>query len=161
MRTAIVYYTLEGHVEKVCRAVAERLGATLVELRCTQPYATTGPAKYLRASKDTLSGARPELEPVDFDATDFDLLVVAAPCWAGRPAAPVNTFLAEHDLSGVRRGAIITCKAESALRKYARVMSARCGLGEGDPVLAVCERQIAEPAELAEAVATFCERCEG
>lgn len=40
MRTAIVYYTLEGHVEKVCRAVAERLGATLVELRCTQPHAT-------------------------------------------------------------------------------------------------------------------------
>ena len=162
MKTAIVYYTLEGHARKVAQAVAEKLGSTtLFELRCKRPYATTGAAKYLRASKDTLAGLKPELEPIDFDASAFDLVVIAAPCWAGKPAAPVNTFLAEHDLAGVRRGAIITCKAEGALRKYAEAMRERCGLAVGDPVLAVCERQLAEPTELAEAVATFCERCEG
>lgn len=159
MNTVIVYYSLEGHTRKVCEEVAKRLDAKLVELTCVRPYATSGPAKYGRASKDTLLNKRPELNPYEFEASGVDLVVVATPCWAGKGAAPVNTFLAEHDLSGVRRAAIITCKAESGVRKYGQNFRAQCGFGEDEPVLSLCEAQIADATELSEAVDAFCERC--
>lgn len=160
MNTVIVCYSLEGHTRKVCQRVAEKLGATLVSLRCVKPYPTSGAAKYLRASKDTLTGARPALEPIaSTQLGACDLLILAAPCWAGKPAAPLNTFLAEHDLSGKRRAAIITCKAESGVRKYGQNFRAQCGFGEDEPVLSLCEAQIADATELSEAVDAFCERC--
>lgn len=160
MKAAVVYYSLEGHTRKVAQEVARQLDATLVELTCAKPYATSGPAKYGRASKDTLLGARPELVPYSFDDEAFDLVVLAAPCWAGRPAAPLNTFLADHDLAGVRRAAIITCKAASAVAKYGEVMRRTCSLGASDPVLALSEGDIADASELSAKVTTFCEACQ-
>lgn len=160
MNTVIVCYSLEGHTRKVCQRVAEKLGATLVSLRCVKPYPTSGAAKYLRASKDTLTGARPALEPIaSTQLGACDLLILAAPCWAGKPAAPLNTFLAEHDLSGKRRAAIITCKAEGATEKYGKAIRSLCRLNTADPVLALSEGQIADDAALASAVDAFCARC--
>lgn len=160
MKAAVVYYSLEGHTRKVAHEAARQLGATLVELSCVRPYATSGPAKYGRASKDTLLGVRPELVPYTFDDESFDLVVLAAPCWAGRPAAPLNTFLAGHALAGARRAAVITCKAASAAVKYGEAMRRTCGLGASDPVLALSEGDIADASELSAKVTAFCEACQ-
>lgn len=158
MTAAVVYYSLEGHTRTVAHKIASELGAQLVELVCERPYATEGPAKFLRSSKDTIAGVRPALRPYDFPA-GADLVVLCAPCWAGKPAAPLNTFLADHDLAGARRAAVITEKAGQAAAKYGESMRRVCGLGADDPVLSISEAQIADAGEFARLVSDFAEKC--
>ena len=155
MNAIVVYYSLEGHAARCAQAIAQALGAETLELTCVKPYPTQGRAKFLRSSKDTLMGARPALAPYDFDASAYDTIVLGAPCWAGRPAAPLNTFLHDHNLSGLRRAAFITCKAEQATEKYAQKMRATCQVPGDLPVLGICEKQMADASAFDAAIDAF------
>ena len=45
--------------------------------------------------KDAMSGAMPELEPYEFDASRYDMVLLGSPIWAGRVAPAMNTFIEE------------------------------------------------------------------
>ena len=157
MRSAVVFYSLEGSTRRVAQAVAQRLGSDLIELVCEDPYPAQGRARLLRGSKDAMTGAKPALKPYAFDAAAYDLVIVAGPLWCGKMAAPLNTFKRDHgaELAGKRCAGVVVSGAPR--ESYADAPRKLLGRGAAEmPVLHLTTKQVADDAELDAAVSAFC-----
>ena len=98
--TLIVYYSLEGNVDFVARELAKSLGAETCRLETVQEYPRAGILKFFHGGKDAVMGYKPALKGALPDTAAYQRVVIGTPVWAGRPAAPINTFLAGAALSG-------------------------------------------------------------
>ena len=156
MKSAVVFYSLEGSTRRVAKAVAQRLGADLIELVCEDPYPTEGRARLLRGSKDAMTGAKPALVPYAFDASAYDLVVVAGPLWCGKMAAPLNTFKRDHgtELAGKHVAGIVVSGAPK--ESYADAVRKLLGRDTDMPVLHLTTKQTADDVELDTQVKEFC-----
>lgn len=92
MRTLIVYYSRTGSTRKVARALAGMLGADLAEVRCD--LYRPGFLGYVRAAYGSIRGELPAIEVPPAVGQPYDLVLIGAPMWVGRPAAPIRTLLA-------------------------------------------------------------------
>ena len=137
MKTLVVYYSLGGNTELVAENIKSIIGADLLELKPEKPYPTGRISKFL-AGKAALAHDRPKLLPYKFDVDKYDRIVIGTPVWAGYPAPPINTFLAENDLSGKR-----LCFYASSLsgdgEKCLRYMKDMAGAPDDCPTLSVKE----------------------
>lgn len=110
MKTAIVFYSLEGNIRFVAKKVAEGLGADLIELKPVKAYPDKGMVKFLWGGSAVTFKKKPDLEPYNFNAKDYDLVILASPVWAGGFTPPLRTFLENNDLSG-KKIAVIAASA--------------------------------------------------
>lgn len=99
-KTLIVYYSLEGNVDFVAKKIAETLGADIFRIETLKEYPKKGLLKFFHGGKDVVSGIKPELKGELPSLEGYDKLVIGAPVWAAKPAAPLNTFFDKVDLSG-------------------------------------------------------------
>ena len=116
MKTAVVFFSLEGNTRFVAETLKAIIGAELIELKPVKPYPTGKVSRFL-SGKDAIKRATPQLEPYDFDADAYDTIVIGTPVWAGKPTPPINTFLKENDLSGKRTCFYASIRGESILKK--------------------------------------------
>ncbi|CVK34597.1 flavodoxin family protein [Methanoculleus bourgensis] len=72
----IVYYSWQGHTEKVARALAERVGGRLARI---EPVSEVGT---LRKAMMATFGMRAAIHPTETDLSGVDFLIVATPVWA-------------------------------------------------------------------------------
>ena len=156
MKSAIVFYSLEGSTKRVAECAARQLHADLIELVCQDPYPTSGKARLLRGSKDAMTGAKPALEPYAFDAGAYDLVVVAGPIWCGKMAAPFNSFKRDHgaELADKKCAGIVVSGA--AQTRYADAVRTLLGRGADMPVLHLTTKQVADNAVRDAAIERFC-----
>jgi hypothetical protein len=92
MGTMIVYYSLSGTTAKVAGALAGLLGAELAEIRCDRYR--RGILSYFRAAYDSVKGRLPDIQVPAAVDQPCDLMIIAAPIWAGHAATPIRAFLA-------------------------------------------------------------------
>lgn len=98
--TLIVYYSLEGNVDFVARAVAKECGADVYQIETVKEYAKRGLAKFLHGGRDVTFGLKPELKGNLPDLAAYSKVVLGCPVWASKPAAPMSSFLDKVDLHG-------------------------------------------------------------
>ena len=98
MKTLIVYYSLTGKTERVCRNLQKSCCAERLELRQTHNYSLAG--AYFFGAMRARKGESVSLRPVDLDITPFDRIILAGPVWAGAPAPALTGFLRSYDLFG-------------------------------------------------------------
>lgn len=116
MKTAIVYYSLQGNIRYVAEKVAEHLGADLIELIPVKAYPDSGMKKFIWGGAAVTFKKKPDLEPYNFNARDYELVILATPVWAGGFTPPVRTFLEDNDLIGKKIAAIVTSAGGSAAK---------------------------------------------
>ena len=97
--TLIVYFSLEGNVDFISRELAKELGADLYRLQTVKEYPKKGLMKFVHGGRDTIKGIKPALKALP-DLTAYKNILVGAPVWASKPAAPLNTFFDGADFSG-------------------------------------------------------------
>jgi len=100
MKALVLYYSLEGNVNFAAETLAGELGADLFRVRTVKEYPAKGFAKFFHGGKDAVFSATPELKEALPDFSPYDTIVLGAPVWAGKPAAPMNTILANADFTG-------------------------------------------------------------
>ena len=155
MKTAIVYYSLNGNSEFVAKNLAGRLGGDLVRLECQKPYPARGPLKFIKGGKDAMAGVEPPLRPYTFDDTGYDLVVLACPVWADKVPPAINTFLRDHDLSGVRVALVVSSAGGSGEKCVADCVSKMRGQAN-PPVLSLRNPADGKDAQLGEKLEEFC-----
>jgi len=94
MKTAVVYYTRYGHNKVIAEAIAQELGAEQRQVRTPKEHG------FLSMGFCSAFNVHMRIEPMDLDFSAFDTVVICAPIWAGKPAAPVYTFLRDAKLDG-------------------------------------------------------------
>jgi flavodoxin len=150
MKTAIVYYSLEGNCALAAQTLGDVLAARfgvkpdLFRIQTADDKKRRGLRKYLWGGGQVLMNARPALRPLEFDPAPYDLVIVGAPVWAACPAPPAAAFLEQNPVRG-KRVALFICHAGGkgkAMEKLAALLPGNENAGgidlvnpSGDPRL--------------------------
>ncbi len=108
LKSAVVYYSLEGNTRYVAEKIAEILQSDVIELKPVKSYKTGKLSKFIWGGKAVLSGDEPELMPYTFRQELYDLIVIGTPIWASSLTPPIRTFLKKETLEN-KNIAICTC----------------------------------------------------
>lgn len=139
MKTAIVYYSLQGNIRYVAEKISEKLGADLIELIPVKAYPDKGMVKFIWGGSAVTFRKKPKLEPYKFDPADYDLVILGTPVWAGSFTPPLRTFLEDNDLTGKNIAVIVTsaggdtAKCISSLKTASKAESFAAELSLVDP----------------------------
>jgi len=114
MKTAIVYFSLEGNTKFVAEKIAAELKADLIRLVPVNEYPTGNVSKYFWGGKSSAFKESPRLEPYAFEASKYDLVLLGTPIWAGTYTPPLRTFLRANKLTGKNVALFACCSGGSA-----------------------------------------------
>ena len=155
MKTAIVFFSLDGNTRLAACGLAERLGADVFEIRTVKPYPAKGPLKILIGGKDATFDKCPAIQQLDIDLDAYDQVVLGTPVWADKVAAPVNTFLKDRDLGG-KRLALLISSAGGDAAKCSQDAAAKLGCtADGLPLLSLRNPTKMDSADLAAQLDAF------
>lgn len=89
-KALVVYFSRSGTAEQAARVIADDLRADVEALRPVRGYG--GGWGFAAALLQGLRNAAPPVHPVR-DAAKYELVVLVAPVWAGKLAAPMRSYL--------------------------------------------------------------------
>ena len=96
-KTVVVYYSNSNHTKYVANLISEYLKCDIKEIT-TNEYKNLNVlnlAKTVR--KQMRSSYNPKIN--DIDISNYDVIFVGGPVWAGNLSLPVKSFLTDNDLS--------------------------------------------------------------
>jgi len=108
MKTAVIYYSLDGNSAIVAQEIKAQLNADLIRLQTKDEKKRGKIGKMLWGGGMVFFGKKPPLKPYSFDPSAYDLIIIGAPVWASSPAPPVKTFISEADITG-KKIALFVC----------------------------------------------------
>jgi flavodoxin len=82
----------------MAETIAAELGADIeevIDLKNRQ-----GRLAFLPAGRDAMRGKETEIAQTKRTPTDYDLIIIGQPVWAGSPTPAIRTYLNKNDLSG-------------------------------------------------------------
>ena len=110
MKTAVVFYSLDGNSAFTARHISSLLKSDPVQIQTVDTKKRRGFFKMLWGVGQVMRKKLPALKPVDFDAASYDLIILGTPVWAGRPAPAMKAFLSQTKISG-KKLALFVCHA--------------------------------------------------
>lgn len=159
MKTIIVYYSMEENTDFAAKKIAEKTGADLLRIYPKKSYPNKGFRKFLWGGKSAVMAETPALEEYEFNADDYDRIIIAFPVWASNMAPPLRTFIKENDLSGKRISAV-ACQSGLGAEKAFEKLKSALGIGELESELILIDPK-AKPSEENEIkIKSFCEELE-
>ena len=116
-----------GNTEYAAKKAAEKINADTLRIVPVKAYPDKGAKKFLWGGKSAVFGDKPPLEPYDFKAEDYDLIVLATPVWASNITPPMRTFVCDNkEKMAGKKFAVITCYAgggaEKAIEKLKKLL---------------------------------------
>ena len=116
----MIYYSLEGNTEFAAQTAAQSADIDLERLVPDKEPPKTGFKKFMWGGKSVVFGETPGLEPLKYNADDYDDIIVGFPVWASSYPPAIATYIKEHPFTG-KKVRIIACSAggncDKAVRK--------------------------------------------
>jgi flavodoxin len=91
MNTLVVFYSRKGNTKKAGEEIAKALGCDSEEIFDTKKR--TGFLNYLPAGRDAKKKKLTVLVEPKKDPSQYDLVVIGTPIWAGLMSVPVRTYI--------------------------------------------------------------------
>jgi len=113
MKTAVVYYSLSGSCAFIAEEIKAGLGAELIRLHTEGEKPRRGFFQFLWAISVMNGSKKTPLKPFNFNPAAYDLIIIGAPVWAGSPARPICSFLAQAGITG-KKIALFVCHGGGA-----------------------------------------------
>lgn len=98
MKTIILFYSRTRKTALVTKTLAEEVNADYVEI--TDLNDRNGPVNYLKASVDAFRENKTIIKPAAVDLSDYDLVYLGSPTWAGKPAPAIITLIDSCNFQG-------------------------------------------------------------
>ncbi len=121
MKPAVVYFSLTGNTEYAAKQIAIKLNADLIRLRLKKEMKKEGFRTYFIGGMSALFNKKPALSNPVLKLDKYKTVIIGAPIWAGRLAAPINTFLAGNKLEG-KSVYLFACSAGGSADKGFRLI---------------------------------------
>ena len=107
---AVVYYSLQGNCEFVAAEIAKELDAKAIRLVPDVDPPKKGFGMFFKGGGMVFRKKTPNLVGFDFNADDYDTIVLCSPVWASSYVPAFRTFFSKVDLSG-KKVAIVASSA--------------------------------------------------
>lgn len=98
MKTCVIYYSRTGNTAMVAKTLAEELNADLIEIKDLKDR--EGFLSSFKSSIDALRESKTPISPERVELSEYDLIYIGTPTWAGKPAPAVITFIDRADFMG-------------------------------------------------------------
>jgi len=98
MKSIVIYYSLFGHTHKVAKLISKKLNADLLRIKPIKAYNVE--TAVIVGKKHIESKHSPKLKEYDFDAKNYDQIIIGSPVWWYSITPPIRTFIKENDFSG-------------------------------------------------------------
>ena len=100
-KTLVVYYSWScGNTEKIAEQLADACDADIARIETVVPYPEDYQETVDQGQREVNAGFMPEIENLEYNPTDYDVIVIGTPTWWYTMAPAVKTFIAENDFSG-------------------------------------------------------------
>ncbi len=97
MKSIVIYYSLFGHTQKVAKIIAKKLDSDLLKIKSEKAYNIA--TAVIEGKNDIETKHLPKLKKYNFNANEYDLIIIGSPVWWDSITPPIRTFLMENDLS--------------------------------------------------------------
>ncbi len=155
-RILVVCYSRTGHTRSLAEAIAERCEADVEWIQDRDPR--LGLKGYLRSAAQALWHRTPWIQPPRRSPSDYSLVIIGTPVWAGCLASPVRSYV-EHYGDRCRRVAFFaTCGGKDADKAFADLQRL---LGKRPLATVVVQDRRVNSSETARALEPFMRRCSG
>jgi len=134
MKTAVIFYSLNGNCSFVAEEIKNKLNSDLIQLQLKDEKKRRGLSKILWYCGLMFSGKNPPLKSYTFDTSNYDLIIIGAPVWASSPASPIKTFISETGITG-KKIALFVCHAGgkgNSLEKFKTLLPGNEIVSEAD-----------------------------
>ena len=158
MKTAIVYYSLNGNTAFAAEKIAKKLGAELIRIESEKPYPAKGLKKFFHGGRSAIKNETPKLEAYNFDAENYERIVFGTPVWASNIAPPLRSFIVENKgaLEGKRFAAFV-CLSGSGAGKAIEKLKACLGAETLEAELALIDPKDKPQEANDKRIANFCD----
>ena len=95
-KVLVAYFSYSGTTKGVAKAIRERTGADLFEIKPQKQYSNV----YTESNREIRRNEKPELADTVEHPESYDIVFVGYPVWWHATPAPVNTFLESYDWKG-------------------------------------------------------------
>ena len=107
MKSLVVYYSRNGNAKFVAEIIAKELASDIEEI--VDLKNREGKLNFLSAGSDASRGKETQIADTKLSPTDYDLIVVGGPVWAGHPTPAVRTYLKKNNgLAGKKAALFLT-----------------------------------------------------
>ena len=160
MKTAVVYYSLNGNTAFAAKKIAAGLGADLIEIKPVKAYPEKGFLKFFHGGKGAVLGEKPALKPYSFDAGKYEQIIIGFPVWAGNITPPIRTFAAENQ-AGLKekRIAAFACQSGRGAESAFGHLKDCLGIESFSAQLVLIDPAKKPVPENEEKIRKFCEAC--
>jgi flavodoxin len=134
MKTAVIFYSINGNCSFVAEEIKAKLNSDLIQLHVKGEKKRLGIFQFFWCCRLMTSGKNPPLESYTFDPSAYDLIIIGAPVWASSPAVPIKTFISETGITG-KKIALFVCHAGGkgdALEKFKALLTGNEIASEAD-----------------------------
>ena len=100
MKNLIVYYSYEGNTEELVKGMESVIDADVLRLIPEKEKISKSLFRFVWGGMQVYMTKTPKLKEYKVDVSKYDNIIIAAPCWFGTYAPPINTFLKENAISG-------------------------------------------------------------
>jgi len=94
MKTLTVYVTRSGNTEKVVKKIHEALGGD-IEL-ITEKTNRKGIIGWMRTGSQNSKRTVGEINPTEYDPSEYNLVILASPVWAGSVSVPMRGYMTQN-----------------------------------------------------------------
>ena len=94
VKALVVYYSRSGNTEKAAKYLAQKLAADLEKIEDNQNR--SGILGYLKSGKQSMMREDVEIIKPQFDASQYDIVLVGTPVWSMTCCAPVKAYLKKY-----------------------------------------------------------------
>ncbi|MGD1823025.1 MAG: flavodoxin family protein [Pleomorphochaeta sp.] len=98
-KTLILYYSYEGHTEKLAKDLATKFDLAIEKIEPINEKSTKGFSKYLWGGSQVIFKKRPKLKEKNIDLNDFENIIIASPVWAGEVTPAIYSFIEQNNLT--------------------------------------------------------------
>jgi len=126
MKTAVVYYSLDGNCALIANEIKALLNVDLIQLYTKDEKKRSFMGRMFWGGGMAVMRKKPALRPYTFDPSAYDLIVLGVPVWAGFPAPPIDTFISSAGISG-KKVALYLCHAGGMGKSLAKFMAMLSG----------------------------------
>ncbi len=98
MKTVVLYYSRSRKTASVAETIAQELSADIVEIKDLKDRSSF--FNYLNASIDALRENKTKISPENIDLSEYGLIYIGSPTWAGKPAPAMLSLIDNCDFQG-------------------------------------------------------------
>jgi len=96
----IVYFSASGNTRFIAELMAKAVDADLAELIPKKKMNVSGIGYFGWGIRQLVGKEERELEPLPYNISEYDLIIVGTPVWSFTMTPPVRTFLKENNFDG-------------------------------------------------------------